>query len=69
MLDSSNVIAGKVRIGAPSTSRPEDLAEGFDGTRLTAVDAAVEAARSDLPGRGWLADLDLVELNLGTTWG
>ena len=53
-----------VRLGLQPQLTPEDLADGFDGARLAAVDAAVDAARSDLPGRGRLADLDPVELNI-----
>jgi diguanylate cyclase (GGDEF)-like protein len=53
-----------VRLGLQPQLTPGDLANGFDGTRLAAVDAAVDAARNNLQGGGELDDLDPVELNI-----
>jgi diguanylate cyclase (GGDEF)-like protein len=53
-----------VRLGLQPQLTPEDLADGFDVTRLAAVDEAVEAAKANLQGDGRLDDLDPVELKI-----
>jgi diguanylate cyclase (GGDEF)-like protein len=53
-----------VRLGLQPQLTPEDLAEGFDGRRLAAVEDAVEAAKANLQGGGRLDDLDPVELKI-----
>jgi hypothetical protein len=53
-----------VRLGLQPQLTPDDLANGFDGSRLAAVDAAVEDAKDNLQGSGRLDDLDPVELNI-----
>src|SRR6187397_2069229 len=52
-----------VRIGLQPQLTPADLAHGFDGRRLAAVDEAVDAAKNGVGG-GELDDLDPVELNI-----
>src|SRR3954453_10173055 len=53
-----------VRLGLQPQLTPEDLAHGFDGRRLAAVDRAVDAAKDNLRSGGELDDLDPVELNI-----
>jgi diguanylate cyclase (GGDEF)-like protein len=54
-----------VRLGLMPQLTREDLAEGFDATRLARVEEAIEAAAGNLQSAGrQLDDLDPVELNI-----
>ena len=54
-----------VRLGLMPQLTREDLAEGFDATRLARVEQAIEAAAGNLQSAGrQLDDLDPVELNI-----
>jgi diguanylate cyclase (GGDEF)-like protein len=54
-----------VRLGLMPQLTREDLAEGFDATRLAGVEEAIEAAAGNLQSAGrQLDDLDPVELNI-----